>query len=79
MIDTVHFVQVSGKIEADLFAESLEERGIGTDDNVVIIDKQVQPLDREEVLYFLEEMARTLDVAEEMNIDWEKVYNEDAL
>lgn len=73
---SIHFIQVTGKMEADEMLAALEGCGLDTDDNVIIVDQQVKPMEREEVLFFLEEMARTLDVAEEMNIDWETVYED---
>lgn len=74
MSSPIYFIRVGGKMEADAFVDTLEESGLTTDDNIVVVDEQVDPMDREEVLFFLEEMARTMDVAEEMNIDWEQFY-----
>lgn len=74
--DGIHLVQVDGKMAADAMADALESVGLDTDNNVIIIDHQVRPLDREQCLFFLEEMARTLDVADEMDIDWEEVYSD---
>lgn len=70
----IHFVQVTGKMEAEKMVEGLEECGMSSDDNIIVTDQQVNPLQREEALFFLEEIANALDVAEEMNIDWEEEY-----
>jgi hypothetical protein len=75
----IHLIQVTGRMEAEAFKEGLEDCGISTDDNVMIIDENVDTFSKEDMLYFLEEMARTLDVAEEMNIDWEEVYKQETI
>lgn len=75
--EPMYFIQVKGAMEAEAVADTLEEAGVESANNVLIVDEQVQPMQRDEVLFFLEEMARTLDVADEMNIDWEEVYADD--
>ena len=76
MSKNIHFIQVESGGE-DILEYISDEVGRTTGDNVIITNHMIQPLKREEALLFLEEMARTLDVAEEMNIDWEEVYKEE--
>lgn len=65
-----------GKMGAESFRETLEKCGLESSDNVIVTDEQADCLTREEALFFLEELARTLDVVEELEIDWEQVYGE---
>lgn len=61
----VYFLKVVGdgqKELAEKMVEKAEEDETVSDDNLIIVPEEVEPLNRDEAIQYLEEMANALDM-----------------
>jgi len=64
----LYFLQVRGGAQEELaekLIEKTEEMETVSDDNIVIVPEEIEPLNREEAMQYLEEMADALGMAVE--------------
>lgn len=61
MSDVIHFVQVEGG-DQKVMGDVAEELGTQTDDNIVITNKTIEPIERDEVKEWLQQFADALDM-----------------
>lgn len=61
MSDIIHLVQVEGGDDRVL-DEVADTLGTQTDDNIVVTNKTIQPLERDEVKEWLQQFADCLDM-----------------
>lgn len=61
----IYFLQVKGGAKNEL-AESLlkkaKETDVASDDNLIIVPEEIEPLNRQEAIEYLEQMAAALDM-----------------
>lgn len=61
----IYFLQVKGGAQKEM-AESLlkksKETDVASDDNLIIVPEEIEPLNRQESIEYLEEMAAALDM-----------------
>ena len=61
----IYFIQVKGGAQKEM-AESLlkksNETDMASDDNLIIVPEEIEPLNRQEAIKYLEEMAAALDM-----------------
>jgi len=61
MTDLIHLVQVEGGDE-QVLDNVATELGTQTDDNIIVTNKTIQPLERDEVKEWLQQFADALDM-----------------
>lgn len=68
----LYFLKVTGgshKELAEKLVEKVEETETVSDDNIIIVPEEVEPLNRDEAMEYLEEMANALGMAVEEESD----------
>jgi hypothetical protein len=79
-VNLVHFIQMQGATDAQIESVSdnlSNDLGMEKDDNIIVTSEMIEPMTREEALYVFEELAEALDVVNEVDINWEQVYEEE--
>lgn len=61
MSDTIHFVQVEGA-DDEILDEVNRQMRLVTDDNIVVTDETIEPVSRDDVKEWLQELATALDM-----------------
>lgn len=64
----LYFLQVRGGAQEELaekLIEKTEDMETVSDDNIVIVPEEIEPLNRDEAMQYLEEMAEALDMVVE--------------
>lgn len=61
MSDIIHFIQVDGADDRTLDLIS-EKCSTTTDDNIIVTDETIEPIDRDEVKDWLQQLADALDM-----------------
>lgn len=61
MNDTIHFVQVEGA-DDEILTQVNRKMEMVTDDNIVVTDETIEPVSREDVKEWLQELATALDM-----------------
>lgn len=64
----VYFLRVTGdghRKLAEALAEKANESDFASDDNLIIVPEEIEPLDRDEAMEYLEGMADALDMTVE--------------
>jgi transcription antitermination factor NusG len=61
----IYFIQVKGGAQKEM-AESLlkksKETDVASNDNLIIVPEEIEPLNRQEAIEYLEQMAAALDM-----------------
>ena len=61
----IYFLQVKGGAQKELVESLLKkakETDVASDDNLIIVPEEIEPLNRQEAIEYLEQMAAALDM-----------------